>query len=308
MYEIGIFIFHASLVAYLVSLGYFVMYAFHGRQVLAKRGLWLTLSGFAIHGLSIVVVSLGQQMLPWLNSLQNISFWCWGVVGISIAVSHGSRLRILGLFVLPLVIVLLFLAMVGQKDSSGHLTGFGGSGWAVVHIGLVFVAYASFAFAAVTGFMYILQSRCLKGKEGGELCDLLPSLVLLDRLNFRALTAGLFFLTIGLVLGFLWFYTLSDRPESLDPKIIVSLITWVAYTVLFLIRATSAVRGRKIAWLSIVGIGAVVLSFIFVPHSIPTKMKTTPSGSEKTSARSCVLNERIASRNPPIMGGVRLVG
>ncbi len=275
MYEVGIVLFHASVVIYLVSLWHFAMYVLRGRQRLAARGLRLSLCGVAIHGISIVVVSLGQGKLPWANSLQNISLWCWVMVGISVAVSYraGARLNVLGLFVLPLTIFLLFLAMIGQKSPSGYGEGVGQSFWAALHIGLVFVAYASFAFAAVLGFMYILHSHFLKRKETGELCGKLPPLDLLDRLNYLALLAGFVFLSAGLVLGFLWLATLPEKPEGVDPKIIGSMVVWGAYAVLFVMRATSLIRGKKVAWLSILGIAVIVLSFLFVPHVIPKELK-----------------------------------
>jgi len=275
MYKVGLIIFHVSLVTYLVSLWHFVTYVLRGRERVAARGLRLALCGLAIHGVSILVVALGQGMLPWANSLQNISFWCWVVVGISVAVSLKFRLNVLWLFVLPLVIILLFMAMTGQKSSSAYSENIGRTFWAAFHIGLVFVAYASFAFAAVTGFMYILQSHFLKKKETGELYGKLPPLGLLDRLNYRALLAGLLFLTVGLLLGFSWLAALREKPESLDPKIIAALVTWGAYAVLFLMRATSLLRGKKVAWLSILGIGVIIASFLFVPHSIPKKLNLT---------------------------------
>ena len=269
----GIVLFHVSLVVYIVSLWHFAMYVFRGRQPLAARGLWLSLCGLAIQGVSIVVISLGQGRLPWGNSLQNISFWCWVVVGISVAVSYGFRVKVLGMFVLPLTIVLLFMAMTGQKSSSGYPEDVGRTFWATVHIGFVFVAYASFAFAAVLGFMYILHSHFLKKKETGELYSKLPPLNLLDRLNYRALLAGCVFLTAGLALGFVWLSALPKKPDGVDPKIMGSMVIWVAYAILLLMRATSLLRGKKVAWLSILGIAVIVPSYLFVPHVIPKELK-----------------------------------
>jgi len=296
MYKVGLIIFHVSLVTYLVSLWHFVLYVLRGRERVAARGLRLALCGLAIHGVSILVVALGQGMLPWANSLQNISFWCWVVVGISVAVSLKFRLNVLWLFVLPLAIILLFMAMTGQKSSSAYSENIGRTFWAAFHIGLVFVAYAAFAFAAITGFMYILQSHFLKKKETGELYGKLPPLDLLDRLNYRALLAGLLFLTVGLLLGFSWLAALREKPESLDPKIVAALVTWGAYAVLFLMRATSILRGKKVAWLSILGIGVIVASFLFVPHSIPKKLNLT------TAERGELISGLVMCQKPGDVG------
>jgi ABC-type uncharacterized transport system permease subunit len=285
MYKIGLVLFHSSLVVYFVSLLQYVAYVLRGRPVHASRGLWLSLCGLVIHGVSVMVISIGQGRLPWVNSLQNISFWCWAVVAISITVSYRFRVNVLGLFVLPLVMAMLFMAMTGQKSSSGYGDHVGRALWAAVHVGLVLVAYASFAFAAVLGFMYVLHSRYLKKRETGELCSKLPPLSLLDRLNYRALLAGWVFLTAGLVLGFFWLFALPRKPDSLDPKIMGSLFIWAAYSLLFASRAASLLRGRKVAWLSMFGIVVIVLSFLFVPHVIPRELEARERASDEALLR-----------------------
>jgi ABC-type uncharacterized transport system permease subunit len=275
MYEAGIVIFHASLLVYLASLWHFAMYAVRGWQRLASRASLLSICGLAIHAVSIVLISLGQGTPPWLNSLQNISFWCWVMMGISVVVSYRFRLKALGLFVLPLALALLFIAMTGQKSPSFYGHHVGRSFWVALHIGLVFVGYASFAFAAVIGLMYILQSRYLKKGGAGELSGKLPPLDTLDRLNYLAMLAGLAFLTAGLIIGFFWLAFLPKKPLGFDPKILGSLGIWGAYAVLFAMRATSLVRGKKVAWLSILGMAVIVLSFLFIPHMIPKELSTT---------------------------------
>ncbi len=290
MYEAGLVIFHVSLVLYLLSLGHFARYVFQGKTWLASRALGLSLAGLAVHGVSIVVIAVGQGMAPWANSLQNISFWCWAVVSISAAVSYRFRLKALGLFVLPLVIAMLFMAMAGPKSSSGYGKHIGQALGAAVHVGLVFVAYAAFAVAAVLGFMYVLQSRYLKNHGTGEVGTRLPPLSVLDRLNYLAILAGELFLTAGLGLGMLWLFVLPEQPGSLDPKIIGSLIIWASYAALFVTRATSLLRGRKVAWLSMFGIVVIVLSFLFVPHVIPKELQPL----EEHTANETVLFQEYA--------------
>lgn len=278
MYRLGLILFHLAVVSYLVSLAHSIAYVLRGSERAAQRGFWIALGGLGLHAVSIAVISIGQGAVPWTNSLQNISFWCWVVMAIAAVVSLRLRLRILWLFVLPLVIVLLLLAMTGQKSSSPYGESVGQTFWAVLHIGLIFVAYAMFAFAAVTGFMYILQSHYLKKKEMGELYGKLPPLDILDRLNYGALLAGLVFLSVGLLLGFLWLASLPERPEGSDPKVVAALVTWGAYLAVFLLRATSLLRGKKVAWLSIVGIAVIVASFLLVPHAIPKELTNDNPG------------------------------
>ena len=65
-------------------------------------------------------------------------------------------------------------------------------------------AYASFALACVVSVTYLLLFRELKRKQPGLFFARLPPLRSLDLMNIRAVTIGLIFFTISLLVGVIW--------------------------------------------------------------------------------------------------------
>jgi cytochrome c-type biogenesis protein CcsB len=100
--------------------------------------------------------------------------------------------------------------------------------------------------------------------HAGAFYHRLPSLDLLDRVNYRSLTIGFPLLTLGIITGALWAENAWGSYWQWDPKETWSLITWFIYAALVHARLTVGWRGRKAAWLSIVGFLAVLFTFLGV--------------------------------------------
>ncbi len=133
--------------------------------------------------------------------------------------------RAMGTFVLPLLVALQAVPAInpGIEDQAQVLN----SAWFGVHVSSLLFAYASFALACVIGVTYVLQFKEIKAKHLGFFYTRLPSLQVLDRMNQIAIVFGWVFLTIGLIVGFIWAqqaraYALNDprvRAMSLeDPE------------------------------------------------------------------------------------------
>ncbi len=97
------------------------------------------------------------------------------------------------------------------------------------------------------------------GTDGG----VLPSLRLLDEINYRAVAIGYPLFTIGaLFAGAVWAYEAWGSFWSWDPKEVGALIIWFFYTAYLHARLQRGWSGRRAAWLSIAGFAIVILSFL----------------------------------------------
>jgi cytochrome c-type biogenesis protein CcsB len=91
----------------------------------------------------------------------------------------------------------------------------------------------------------------------------LPSLRLLDEINYRAVAIGYPLFTIGgLFAGAVWAYEAWGSFWSWDPKEVGALIIWFFYTAYLHARLQRSWSGRRAAWLSIAGFAIVILSFL----------------------------------------------
>jgi cytochrome c-type biogenesis protein CcsB len=138
------------------------------------------------------------------------------------------------------------------------------SGWLPIHVTSAFLGDAIFALAFCTGVIYLIQERLVKSRRATALSGRLPSLEILDEINYRALTIGFPLLTIGIVTGAVWAEYAWGAYWNWDPKETWSLITWLLYAALLHQRLAIKWRGKKAAVMAIVGFGAVLFTFLGV--------------------------------------------
>ena len=129
-----------------------------------------------------------------------------------------------------------------------------------VHSACSLLSYAAFLVACVSGGMFLLQERQLKRKTIGVLFHQLPSLDVLDRINVFAIAIGFALLSIGTVCGFVGAGRRFGRWWNGDPKELLTVLLLGSYLTLWLIRVRATVRGRRIAWLSVLGFSLVLMT------------------------------------------------
>ncbi len=132
----------------------------------------------------------------------------------------------------------------------------------IVHTVCSLLSYVAFLVAFVSGVLFLVQERQLKRKTLGLLFHRLPSLGMLDRLNFTAIGIGFGLLSLGVAFGFIEVGTLLGRWWTGDPKEYLSMLLWGSYLVLWLMRLRSTLRGRRVALLSVLGFSLVLFTFV----------------------------------------------
>ena len=132
------------------------------------------------------------------------------------------------------------------------------------------LSYGAFLAAFVAGVLFLIQERQLKRKTMGVLFHHLPSLEALDRVNFRAISAGFGLLTIGATSGFVEAALLRGRWWTGDPKESLTVLLWAGYLALWALRRRATLRGRRVALLSIAGFSLVLFTFIGAGRLMPS--------------------------------------
>jgi len=185
--------------------------------------------------------------------------------------------RAMGVFILPIVVVLQVVSTVAP--TSAEPNPLLDSPWFWVHMFSLLFAYASFALAGVLGLTYVLQFTEIKKKNLGFFYTRLPSLQMLDVMNSRTVSVGWALLTVGIIVGAIWAtqaQAASPGDPQLqafsigDPKILVTLLTWVVYSFALVARRAMGWNGRQAAWLSALGFVIVMLSFLPFNYLVTT--------------------------------------
>jgi cytochrome c-type biogenesis protein CcsB len=234
----------------------------------ARVGRMFLLVGTILHAAGFVARYFAAGYTPITNLFESLSFFAMAIVVVFRVVELRYNLRILGSFIAPLAFVFSIFAAFLPGEVA-RLAPALNSYWLPVHVILLFVGDAVFAIAFGAGIMYLLQEKEVKKKRMGAIFKRLPSLDVLDDINYRCLTIGFPLLTLGIITGSIWAEYAWGSYWSWDPKETWSLITWLLYAALLHGRLTVGWRGRKAAILAIVGFCAVLFTFLGVNLLLP---------------------------------------
>lgn len=241
----------------------YILYLVRPRNAVGRISRWVLAAGFLCHVSFTFSRYLEAGYTPITNLHESLSFFSLAIVGVFIVLQHRHRAAILGSFVTPLALIVmlssaLFPAAVVPLNPALK------SRWLGIHTITAFAGYAAFAVAFCAGIMYLLQEHFLKSKKLGALYRRLPSLEILDDINYRCLTIGFPLLTIAIVTGAIWAESAWGSYWSWDPKETWSLITWLTYAALLHGRLTIGWRGRRAAILAIIGFCVLLFTFLGV--------------------------------------------
>lgn len=144
------------------------------------------------------------------------------------------------------------------------------NGLLVTHIGLSLLSYSAFLLSFITAFLFIILDRELRFKHLGRWFKEIPPLQLLDRINYFSIVIGFLCLSGGAISGFIWSGRVFGTFFRLDPKEICVLFTLFTYALLFYLRTTSTLRGRKVAIFSVLSFSLAIFTFLGVNYLLPT--------------------------------------
>lgn len=250
-----------STLLYAVGTVGYLIYVVRTEKAIHRIAYGFLLAGFMCHTIGLAMLVGQIRQMPVTTLPQTFSLFAWAIVGSYLAFQLKFNIRILGTFVSPLAVVFMLLssAIPGRVIPNSKLFK---SFWLTLHVATMFIGMAIFALAFCAGIMYLLQERQIKSKSFGLLYRRLPSLEVLDSLNYVCLTFGFPLITIGLISGFVYAGAVWQSYWHWDPKEILSVVSWLIYAVLLHERLAVGWRGRRAAIMAIVGFSVILVTFV----------------------------------------------
>lgn len=231
----------------------------------ARIGLALTVLGFAVHVLAIVLRGIANGHAPWANMFEFAVTGTAAIVGVYLVVLVLRDVRFIGSYITGMVALLLMLASMNVYVDVVPLPPPLQSGWLVVHILVAVLGTGFFALGAGFSIFQLLQARRELGStERPRFLRAFPSSEVLENLAYRVNVIGFAFWTFTLIAGSIWAEHAWGRYWGWDTKEVWTFIIWVVYAGYIHARATRGWRGTPSAWLSIVGFAAVLFNFTIV--------------------------------------------
>jgi cytochrome c-type biogenesis protein CcsB len=251
----------AALAAYLIAAIHSVLAFINKRRSVQRVAEWSIAAGFILHTTALIADWVIDGHYPLFFLRETLSFLAWALVATYALILYRYRAQALGAFTLPLISVLTFVALLIKSDPENAPAGFSTTWLFPIHTTLLLFAYAAFVVVFLASVMYLLQERELKLKTFSAIFHRLPALTTVNELATTSAFFGLTFLTLGIVTGMLWSSSRYGRIWHNDPKEIFALLTWLLYFALLIYRSTANWRGRKAAWLGVVGFALVLCTF-----------------------------------------------
>jgi len=261
--ELNVLFFELALTFYFLATISGIIEIFRKKKTTSRIALYLAVVGFLFHTANIITRYIQGGHLPVTNMHEAASFFSWCVLILFFFHEYKYRLGLLSAFIMPIVFLLMFSSSIFPREIKA-LSPVLQSYWFGIHVILAFIGDASFAMACGVGVMYLLQERFVKSKKLTGLFQKLPSLQVLDEVNYHLITLGFPMLTLAMITGMLWANSAWGTYWRWDPKEVWSLITWLIYALVLHLRLTLGWRGKKAAILSIIGFMMVIFAFFGV--------------------------------------------
>ena len=241
-----------------------------------RMGRWvqvaivLTALGLAAHILGVVSRGLAVHRVPWGDMYEFVTtVTCVAVIFFFFLMFRYRAWR-LGLFVIGPVVILLGLAETVIYTPAGQLPPALQSYWLAIHVTSITLATGAFVVAALFAAVYLLADRHAKRAaaglptRAGAIFRILPAPKVIDQLAYRTVLFGFPLWTFGIIAGAIWADEAWGRYWGWDPTETWAFITWVVYAGYLHARATAGWRGRKSAYIQLIGFGCLLFNTIVV--------------------------------------------
>ncbi len=209
----------------------------------------------------MIIRALSLNQFPATTFYDSLAFFAFSSGIVSLYVSLKASRRILG--ILGLVPAALLIPTLFMEPPRILLPPALRSYWLPIHSTLSLLGYGAFSVSFVASVLYIIRDREIRRKRGIHGSSL-PALETIDRVNYLSLAVGFPLLTLGIITGSFWAEKAWGSYWSWDPKETWSLISWLIYAACIHQRFAIGWRGRRGAYLAIIGFLSIVFSFFVV--------------------------------------------
>ena len=250
-----------ALALYSVGLAHAILTVVQRRDKVFRVALGAVALGAVFHLVSLVEEGLAVNHFPITTLRESASLAAFLLAVMFLLVHWRYRFESLSVLVFPLIFVLVLPAAFDRGPAAWAIPDTLKTAWLYLHVSMIVLGYTAFFLTFAAGLLYLLQERELKSRRPRAWFHSLPPLESIDDLAYKSLSIGFPFITIGIVTGAIWASSLWGSEWPRDPKIAWSFATWVIYLTLLSARWVAGWRGRKAAYIAIVGFLAIVFTW-----------------------------------------------
>ena len=223
----------------------------------------LVAAGFLFHTLGLGIRWYISGHSPMSNGYESMLFISWVTVLAGIIFSRKSLLTLAATAVLAgLTLMVAHLSFMDPEIT--NLVPVLRSYWLTLHVSVITGSYGFLGLGAILGIIVLIMMLFVNSQNRERISSVIDELTVI---NYRALTLGLYFLTIGTFLGAIWANESWGRYWGWDPKETWSLITIIVYT---LVTHSRMIPGMKDTYvfnlLSLFAFASVLMTYFGVNY------------------------------------------
>ena len=251
---------------YAAAFAVFLIAFFTQRPWMNRVGMIVAALAVAIQSLALVFRGLSAGHFPFVGIYESMVLIAWAIVVVWYVLEAFTRIKAVGLYVMPVVLVLLTVALIEYNPPVGLVPALR-SDIVIVHVIVMLVAIGCLYVAGGAAIIYLVEETLLRRRKTGGILGRLPSLAALDRLIYHATLLGFPFLTMGMAAGVIRAETFRVPGWATDPMVLLSAAAWGVYLVLIAGRVRGGWSGRAVSWMSVAGLVLLlVIRFAAVPY------------------------------------------
>jgi len=255
--------FTLALIAYALAMATFFAYIWTRSTRTANLGFALIGAGLLTQLVSLTVRSIAAGRWPFANVYEFLTLMIFGLAAATLIAGLRYRMPGTAIFATPVIVALMAYAYTIKRAAEPLVPALQ-SYWLQFHVATAIFAYGAFGLSFAMAVMYLIKDR--PGTREGGLLGILPDLGRLDKLIYGTIAFGFAFQTLVLITGAVWAEEAWGTWWSWDPKETWALITWLVYAFYLHGWTRGSWRGRRGAWLSIIGFATVLFTFFGVTY------------------------------------------
>ena len=218
--------------------------------------------GWLAHTVSLILLGIIEGHHPASTPQEVLSFLVWAAVIVYVVVDAFHGVRAFGAFFVPTITALCIGAALLD---GGESTPSAGGVWLRIHGTAALLGSAAFILGACAALMYLLLERQLRRVNSGRLFAILPPLNVLDRINWLAVTIGFVLFSVALLSGAaLARAKAAEEIRGALPMLGFSFLAWALFGIVLYCRLSGRVRGRRIAYLTLLGLIVLVAVLVML--------------------------------------------
>ncbi len=233
------------------------------RNTFVKVVSWIIFSGVVVHTFGLALRWYVSGHSPMSNGYESMIFISWVTLVAGVVFSRRSPFALSATAVLgAMTLMVAHLSFMDPEIT--NLVPVLQSYWLTLHVSVITGSYGFLGLGAILGLVVMIL-MALSGKSNLKRVE--ATITELTVINFKAITLGLYLLTIGTFLGAVWANESWGRYWGWDPKETWSLITVIIYSLVIHLRM---IPGMKSIYtynvLSLAAFSSVLMTYFGVNY------------------------------------------